>query len=109
MPPEMKIEASIGRATRRASGPEAWLEAVEQTGHGTAESSVVAGQDLVEEALMMGLRLADGIDRALFAAVTGAAATRQSGEPTHQDIAAAGPHAASQPPASIGSFCKLAR
>ncbi|MBI3197056.1 MAG: coproporphyrinogen III oxidase [Rhodospirillales bacterium] len=60
------------RATRRASGPEAWLEAVERSGHGTVESSVVAGQDLVEEALMMGLRLADGIDRATFAAVTGA-------------------------------------
>lgn len=60
------------RATRRASGPEAWLEAVERDGHGTAESSVVSGQDLVEEALMMGLRLADGIDRATFAAVTGA-------------------------------------
>ncbi len=60
------------RATRRASGPEAWLEAVERTGHGTAESSVVTGQDMVEEALMMGLRLADGIDRATFASVTGA-------------------------------------
>ena len=60
------------RATRRASGPEAWLEAVERTGHGTAESSVVTGQDMVEEALMMGLRLAAGIDRATFASVTGA-------------------------------------
>ena len=59
------------RATRRTSGPEAWLEAVERAGHGTAETSLVMGQDLVEEALMMGLRLADGIDRALFAATTG--------------------------------------
>ncbi len=59
------------RATRRTSGPEAWLEAVERSGHGTAETSRVTGQDLVEEALMMGLRLADGIDRATFASVTG--------------------------------------
>jgi oxygen-independent coproporphyrinogen-3 oxidase len=59
------------RATRRASGPEAWLEAVERTGHGTAEMTDVAGRDRVEEALMMGLRLADGIDRTLFAAVAG--------------------------------------
>ena len=59
------------QATRRSSGPEAWLEAVERTGHGTAETSTVEGQDLVEEALMMGLRLADGIDRATFASVTG--------------------------------------
>lgn len=60
------------RATRRSSGPEAWLEAVERTGHGTAETSTVEGRDLVEEALMMGLRLADGIDRATFASVAGA-------------------------------------
>ena len=59
------------QATRRASGPEAWLEAVEREGHGTAETSTVEGQDLVEEALMMGLRLADGIDRATFASVAG--------------------------------------
>ena len=65
-------EGAAKRATRRASGPEAWLEAVERTGHGTAESTTVAGRDLVEEALMMGLRLADGIDRKLFASVTGA-------------------------------------
>jgi oxygen-independent coproporphyrinogen-3 oxidase len=59
------------RATRRSSGPEAWLESVERTGHGTAETSTVEGRDMVEEALMMGLRLADGIDRATFASVTG--------------------------------------
>ena len=60
------------QATRRSSGPEAWLEAVERTGHGTAETSMVEGRDLVEEALMMGLRLAGGIDRATFASVAGA-------------------------------------
>ncbi len=65
-------EGAGKRATRRASGPEAWLEAVERTGHGTAESAVVTGHDLIEEALMMGLRLADGIDRALFASIAGA-------------------------------------
>jgi oxygen-independent coproporphyrinogen-3 oxidase len=65
-------EGETKRATRRTSGPEAWLGAIERAGHGTAESSVVSGQDLVEEALMMGLRLADGIDRATFASVTGA-------------------------------------
>jgi oxygen-independent coproporphyrinogen-3 oxidase len=59
------------QATRRASGPEAWLESVERDGHGTAESSVTQGRDLVEEALMMGLRLVDGIDRMRFAEATG--------------------------------------
>jgi oxygen-independent coproporphyrinogen-3 oxidase len=59
------------RATRRTSGPQAWLEMVERAGHGTAETSCIAGRALVEEALMMGLRLAEGIDRARFAALTG--------------------------------------
>lgn len=64
--------ANAKRATRRTSGPEAWLEAVERSGHGTAETNDVTGRDKVEEALMMGLRLADGIDRAIFASVAGA-------------------------------------
>ena len=78
------------RATRRASGPEAWLEAVERVGHGTAESTTVAGQDLVEEALMMGLRLADGIDRALFASVTGVDPVEALGEAKLAPLVAAG-------------------
>jgi len=64
-------EADTKRATRRTSGPENWLAEVEAKGHATVESSVVAGHDRVEEALMMGLRLRDGIDRGLFAAVAG--------------------------------------
>jgi putative oxygen-independent coproporphyrinogen III oxidase len=68
------------RATRRLSGPEAWLEAVERAGHGTAETSDVTGQDRVEEALMMGLRLAEGIDRMGFAAVAGADPVEALGE-----------------------------
>jgi len=39
-------EGDAKRATRRASGPEAWLEAVERSGHGTAETTLVAGRDL---------------------------------------------------------------
>ena len=80
----------LKRATRRASGPEAWLEAVERVGHGTAESTTVAGQDLVEEALMMGLRLADGIDRTLFASVTGADPVTALGEAKLAPLVAAG-------------------
>ncbi len=33
----------VKRATRRMSGPEAWLEAVERAGHGTAETNDVGG------------------------------------------------------------------
>jgi oxygen-independent coproporphyrinogen-3 oxidase len=78
------------RATRRASGPEAWIEAVESTGQGTAETSLVTGQDLVEEALMMGLRLADGIDRAAFASTTGADPVTALGEARLAPLVAAG-------------------
>ncbi len=78
------------RATRRTSGPEAWLERVEQDGHGTVETSLVAGQDMVEEALMMGLRLADGIDRALFASLTGTDPVMAVGERKLAPLVAAG-------------------
>jgi oxygen-independent coproporphyrinogen-3 oxidase len=78
------------RATRRRSGPEAWLEAVERDGHGTAESAAVTGRDLVEEALMMGLRLSDGIDRAIFAANTGADPVDALGEAALAPLVAGG-------------------
>jgi oxygen-independent coproporphyrinogen-3 oxidase len=59
------------RATRQTTAPEAWLEQVEAGGHATAEDTPVVGDDLVVEALMMGLRLTDGVDRAIFRRVTG--------------------------------------
>ncbi len=83
-------QAVAKHATRRMSGPEAWLEAVEGKGHGTAETSLVEGRDLVEEALMMGLRLACGIDRALFASVTGAEPVAALGEARLAPLVAAG-------------------
>jgi putative oxygen-independent coproporphyrinogen III oxidase len=78
------------RATRRASGPEAWLEAVERQGHGTAEETIVTGSDLVEEALMMGLRLVEGIERAGFADVTGIDPVAAAGERRLAPLVAAG-------------------
>jgi oxygen-independent coproporphyrinogen-3 oxidase len=68
------------RATRRTSGPEGWLAAVERDGHGTAETTDVTGRDRVEEALMMGLRMSEGIDRALFAATAGSDPVEALGE-----------------------------
>jgi oxygen-independent coproporphyrinogen-3 oxidase len=73
-------EGDAKRASRRISGPEGWLAAVEKDGHGTAETLAVTGRDKVEEALMMGLRLADGIDRATFAANAGADPVEALGE-----------------------------
>ncbi len=59
------------RATRQTSGPEAWLERVEAQGHATDEDSAISGPGLAVEALMMGLRLAEGVDRLRFRRVTG--------------------------------------
>jgi putative oxygen-independent coproporphyrinogen III oxidase len=67
-------------ATRRASAPENWLELVERQGHGTVETTAVTGRDKVEEALMMGLRLTEGIDRTLFRSVAGADPVEALGE-----------------------------
>jgi oxygen-independent coproporphyrinogen-3 oxidase len=68
------------RAMRRISGPEGWLSAVEREGHGTQETTDVTGRDRVEEALMMGLRLSEGIDRRQFAAVAGCDPVQALGE-----------------------------
>ena len=78
------------RSRRRKSGPEAWLEAVEQGGHGTAETTLVRGRDKIEEALMMGLRLSEGIDRTAFAAVADADPVAALGEARFAPLVKAG-------------------
>lgn len=60
-------------ATQRRKKPEAWLEAVETSGHGIEEEAALAPDMRADEALVMGLRLAEGIDRARFLARTGIA------------------------------------
>ena len=58
-------------ATRQHRAPEAWLEMVERQGHATRQRDVVDAEARCEEMLMMGLRLAEGIDADRFAAETG--------------------------------------
>jgi putative oxygen-independent coproporphyrinogen III oxidase len=53
-------------ATTRLKRPEAWLQAVEQLDHGIVEAIPLDAVTRGEEALLMGLRLADGIDAAWF-------------------------------------------
>ena len=64
--------AGVKQATRRWRVPERWLEAVEREGHGLEESLALTSTEQAREALMMGLRLAEGIDRERFQATTGA-------------------------------------
>jgi putative oxygen-independent coproporphyrinogen III oxidase len=65
--------AGAKHATRRCRLPERWLEAVERLGHGLEEALPLIPAEQAREALMMGLRLAEGIDAARFRAATGAA------------------------------------
>ena len=58
-------------ATRQEKAPETWAERVMREGHATVEQPVVAREEAVAEALMMGLRLAEGIDAARFERQTG--------------------------------------
>ena len=49
------------QATRRLRAPESWLAAVERIGHGEQEAVPISPEEQLEELLMMGLRLSDGI------------------------------------------------
>lgn len=49
-------------ATRRHRAPEEWAARVERNGHGTVEEEQLAPAERAREALLMGLRLAEGID-----------------------------------------------
>jgi oxygen-independent coproporphyrinogen-3 oxidase len=57
-------------ATRRHRAPEPWASLVERQGHGTTDEDPVPPADRAREALLMGLRLAEGIDPTRFAART---------------------------------------
>ena len=57
--------------TRRHRAPEEWAMRVERDGHGTVETTIVAPAERAREALMMGLRLTEGIDAAHFTRRTG--------------------------------------
>jgi oxygen-independent coproporphyrinogen-3 oxidase len=50
-----------GTFTRRHKKPENWLSGLERNRHGIAEEQVIAPDDALPEALLMGLRLREGI------------------------------------------------
>jgi putative oxygen-independent coproporphyrinogen III oxidase len=60
-------------ATRRHRAPEVWAERVERDGHATTDQTALPRVERAREMLLMGLRLAEGIDEARFAARTGTA------------------------------------
>ncbi len=57
-------------ATRRHRAPEIWADRVERHGHGSTAEEPIGPRDRAREALLMGLRLTEGIDEAGFLAST---------------------------------------
>jgi putative oxygen-independent coproporphyrinogen III oxidase len=63
--------AGIRRATATEKRPEAWLMRVEASGHGLITDDVLSSEERADEFLLMGLRLAEGIDPTRYAALAG--------------------------------------
>lgn len=63
----------VKRATRQEKAPETWLRLVAEQGHATAEDVALEPRTQADEALMMGLRVTEGIDSRRFRRVTGMA------------------------------------
>jgi oxygen-independent coproporphyrinogen-3 oxidase len=51
-----------GHATQRHRKPENWLAALARNGHGISEEVEIAPADQASEALLMGLRLREGVE-----------------------------------------------
>ena len=68
-----------GVATVRHKKPENWLGAVMRNGHGMVSEDVLPARDRAVEALLMGLRLREGVDLEQIAARSGIA------QPVNQD------------------------
>jgi len=59
------------RATATERRPEAWLMRVEALGHGVVTDETLSHVEIADEFLMMGLRLAEGIDPARYEQLAG--------------------------------------
>lgn len=58
-------------ATTRHKKPENWMEAVTRNGHGCQSETPLGDQERASEALLMGLRLAEGVDPDHISTITG--------------------------------------
>jgi len=63
-----------GTVTQRHKKPENWLAALKRNGHGIAEEHPLSGNDVATEAVLMGLRLREGIDLGRIGALSGRSA-----------------------------------
>jgi oxygen-independent coproporphyrinogen-3 oxidase len=58
-------------ATATEKRPEAWLMRVEEKGHGVVTDDILNSEERADEYLLMGLRLAEGIDPKHYTALSG--------------------------------------
>jgi putative oxygen-independent coproporphyrinogen III oxidase len=63
--------AGVRQATATEKRPEAWLMRVESIGHGLITDEPLLREEQADEFLLMGLRLAEGIDPRRYAAIAG--------------------------------------
>jgi putative oxygen-independent coproporphyrinogen III oxidase len=67
-----RLDIDGGRhATATEKRPEAWLMRVEGNGHGLITDDALTREEMADEFLLMGLRLAEGIDIARYTALAG--------------------------------------
>ena len=60
----LSVDGGALLAARRHRAPEEWLARVERDGHAATSEEALAPPDRMREALLMGLRLAEGVDTA---------------------------------------------
>jgi putative oxygen-independent coproporphyrinogen III oxidase len=65
------VAAGMRRATSAERQPELWLQRVATRGHGITESLPLRPAEQADEALLMGLRLSEGLDLERLAAASG--------------------------------------
>ncbi len=84
--------AEAGRriATSRIRPPNSWLAAVERDGSGSDAETVLDATTIAEEAVMMGLRLTDGIGVADVEALTGQSLSHHVDQEAWTDLVTAG-------------------
>jgi oxygen-independent coproporphyrinogen-3 oxidase len=58
-------------ATATEKRPESWLMRVEASGHGLVTDDVLTREEMADEFLLMGLRLAEGVDPARYERLAG--------------------------------------
>ena len=65
------IADGVRHATETEKRPESWLMRVEASGHGLIVDDELAREEMADEFLLMGLRLAEGIDPARYLELSG--------------------------------------